>query len=70
MTDEVPELAELFLRNPLLLTRDDIIASLPSWRQARQRFNLAGKGAPAKEPKALSAKKKLVDLSLLGLEKK
>lgn len=67
---EVPDLAELFLRDPLLLTRDDILGSLPSWRQARQRFNLAGKEAPVKESRVMSAKKKLVDLSLLGLEKK
>lgn len=67
MTD-APDLAELFSRDPMSLTRDDILASLPAWRQARARFNLTGKDAPVKDP--VKPSKKLVDLSALGLTKK
>ena len=69
MTDEVPDLATLFTRDPLSLTRDDILASLPAWRQARARFNLGAKDAPTKDPTRAKPAKKSVDLAALGLLK-
>lgn len=66
MTTNVPDLEELFTRDPLLLTREDIMATLPAWRQARAKFMLA----PEKAVKPLAAPKKTIDLSAFNLVKK
>lgn len=56
MSDDI---SELFRRDPLLLTRDDIEVMVKKLREARKNFVLSGKAAP-KERKA-------VDLKDLGL---
>jgi hypothetical protein len=69
------DLESIFTDDPLHLTREDIIATLPAWRALRAKVNLS---APAPQPakkkvdlNALNlAPKKTLDLSALGLMKK
>lgn len=57
MSDE-PTLSELFARDPLTLTKEDIDRIIEKMREARKNFVLGGKAAPVK---------KAVDLKDLGL---
>lgn len=62
------DVAELFRRDPLKLTTEDLDTIIASLRQARTQFTLAGKTEP--KPKATKqAKTPLgsLDLSELGL---
>lgn len=62
------DVAELFRRDPLKLTTEDLNTIIASLRQARTQFTLAGK-AEAKAKPAKQAKTPLgtLDLSALGL---
>ena len=61
------DVAELFRRDPLTLTRADIAPMIAELRRARATFNLGAKAEP--KPKAKVAKTALgqIDLSELGL---
>lgn len=57
------DLAELFSRDPLQLSTQDIDTIIARFREARANFNLTGKGAP----KATKEKVEKIDLNdLLG----
>lgn len=45
MADETP-LAELFRRDPLSLTQEDIESIIKKMQEAQKQFNLSGKAAP------------------------
>lgn len=60
--------SELFARNPLKLTREDITQLINELRKARVQFNLGAKAEP--KPKATKVAKTplgQIDLSELGL---
>lgn len=61
----IPDFEELFARDPLSLTREDIMSTLPLWRQQRSKFMLTPKAAATPKPV-----KKVIDLADLGLVKK
>lgn len=62
------DIAELFRRDPLKLTTEDLDTIIASLRQARTQFTLAGKTeAKAKPAKAAKTPLGTLDLSSLGL---
>lgn len=63
------DLAELFARDPLQLTDDNIGEIVKELRAKRENFLLGDKAA-AKPPKPSSAPKIKLDLAALGLKKK
>ena len=65
MTHETTDIATLFARNPLQLTRTDIDAIIAKIREQRTQFNLGAKLAGKMEkPKAIEGK---IDLNALKL---
>jgi hypothetical protein len=61
------DIAELFARDPMELSKDDITAIVQEFRKNRGQYNLGAKSAGSTKPKTEKQKKDLADIANINL---